>query len=909
MTLFAAGSANAALYVENTCTYNSDTNDTAWSNTSGEGWYIWPNCPDGVALANIYDLHLGDPREESFLETTRGEIQSITAYLRHPGGVGVGLEGSVQVCRLTTCGASVTSTEEATPVELTRENLQIPKDATRVVFRARCVIATCFVGEPVVLSDLVVTRNDDTPPNIAFFYEANDDGSPVSPTGSKWSNGELKYNFDYADLESYGEYFEVQIEGLRRCGSLYYDSLIVPGCQMFEAHVEAPRYFASDLEDGHHEVTLIVANRAGLTTTRSYTVKTDTTRPARPSQFQLTPRFNGWVNSRDVRIDWTNAGETLETETQSGIAGYRYDVSPMNSEDNPPVSDEDPPEVSVTEANAHSLQYRFPSTGDWEVALKTFDRAGNESDVGTVEVDIDSVRPPAPVVHPIPPINASDAINGKTIAWDSVPPPVSGICGFDWAFAAIAGFNPGEDPATPLLGGSPTQLTLTPSQVQALDEKPQKFHIRAYSCAGSGGEIAHIPVIVDRTAPSIAISPSGGTIRGDEPVSIAVQDAKSGTIQSGIATVDCEVNGDPIPCANGSQLMLGGGQRDLVVVTTDNAGNSTSADAHLNVDSSEPDGWIEAADPADPTLVRASVRDADSGIKTAVLEYKPTAGGSWTRLGDGFSSTNPTSGSIALSARIPDEGELADGGYLLRVHATDGASTSALITRRVGGEPASFQIPLRAASSLTAGLKKTSSAKSSALTRLEVAYGASPVLVGTLKRGDGSRIGGALLSIGAEQAGSPAHTVGFVTTGADGRYSWRVPSGASRTFGVRFGGSFAVRGTSAAARLRVGGKVTLTVSASVVRSMHAVHLRGKVLANGAAIPLIGKLVFLRFATTGRGSSKQTLRTDAAGRYDYSFKYRARKRAVRFTVRAISPAEPTWAYETGSSGSESFVVRP
>ncbi|MGH2959681.1 MAG: hypothetical protein ACRDKE_08750, partial [Solirubrobacterales bacterium] len=634
------------------------------------------------------------------------------------------------------------------------------------------------------------------------------------------------------------------------------------------------------------------------------------TKPGQPFQFEVSPHFNDWQGSRDVRVDWTNPGETLETETESGIAGFSYDVAPKFGGINEPTSSEDPEKVTVNEANADSVQLHLPSAGQWTVEIETFDRAGNISTAGTASINIDDARLPAADVSDIAPINIADRTSGRTLTWTPGAASVSGICSYDWAFSPIAGFNPGEDPSTPLLGDDATELILTPSQVQALSERPQRFHLRGYSCAGVPGEIAHEPLIVDFTAPSVTISPATGSLAAGEPVSISVQDTKSGTIQSGIASVTCEVGTTTVPCANGSQLQLPGGDNHLFVTAVDLAGNSTTKEAHLVVDSGPPTGWIEQSDPADPTLVRASVQDADSGVKSAQLEYRSAASSGWLKLGNGFNTDNPGNSAVGLVARIPDDGELPDGDYLLRVRATDATGRSSDISLRAGGDTAAFSIPLRAKSVLSAGLTMHSSSKGDPLARLRVGYGKMPLLVGVLRRADGTPIGGAQLDVVADQSGSPTHTIASTTTRGDGVYVVRVPVGGSRRLIVRFGGTLAARPTADEAHLRVRGKVTLKASRSSVRSMKAVHLRGTVFAKGATIPLLGKEVQLRLVVGGRRARLlDSKRTDAAGHFEFTFRHNARRGPVRFTVQAVAPVEPTWAFQEGVSKSVKFVVKP
>lgn len=910
----AACSASAATYSEYLCTGNVYTDAELDDTDTDDNWIGTSNdCPNGFSVRTQPDTTSAGPIGEFAVtesQSTFAVIQSVSLHVQRAPGIKL----SIRACRFTTCGTA-TSTDLDLDADLTLSNEnagEIPDSAVTLKIYVECVEAVCPAYSGALVSNVVVTRRDDTAPFVQVFEANVVDGEAVAlPEASKWNNDEIVWSQSWGDMESNLNYFRAGTEGVFRCYALWdpYMYFPVPECANSIQEEYLP-VTASDLEDGYHEFVVTVVNRANLSSTDSFTFKTDATNPGQPFQFEVAPHFNDWQGSRDVRVDWTNPGETVETDTQSGIAGFSYDVAPKFGGNNEPTSSEDPPKVTVNEPNAHSVQLHLPSAGQWTVEIETFDRAGNVSTAGTASINIDDARLPAADVADIAPINIADKSTGRTIAWTPGAASVSGICSYDWAFAAIAGFNPGEDPSTPLLGNDAVELNLTPSQVQSLSERPQRFHLRGYSCAGVPGEIAHEPVIVDFTAPSVTISPASGNLAADDPVSISVQDAKPGTIQSGIASVTCVVGTTNYPCANGSQIRLPGGDNHLVVTATDIAGNSTTEQADLVVDSGPPTGWIEQSDPADPTLVRATVHDADTGVRSAELEYRPAAGGSWLKLGNGFRTESPSKGAVVLSARVPDGGELADGTYLLRVRATDATGAVSFIAVRTGGDSAGFSIPLRANAVLSAGLTASSKSKGDPPARLGVDYGQMPLIVGVLRRADGSPIGGAQLDIVADQSGSPIHTVASTTTRSDGAYSVRVPPGGSRRLIVRFGGSLVARATSAEAQLRVRGKVTLKASRSTVRSKKMVYLRGTVFARGATLPLLGKEVQLRFTIGGRRSSLvKTRRTDAAGRFEFSFSYKARRRPVRFTARVIAPVEPTWAFEAGESKAVKFVVRP
>lgn len=910
--LASASSAGAASYVEAPCSGQPTDELFWWDWSGGDNWYLSDACPTGYGIYLAGDGHIGDPGFSATMDTAISQIDGISAQIFRADPDESGIEVGLKVCRNSDCSALITP-DPSGLIELQRDDsdpdVEIPAGANTVVVQAWCTLETCPGRNAVGLANLQITRSDDSPP---LFELANVDATDAPYYGPpQWKNGPLHFLLQGDDLESGLAYWRFDLAPISLCQPVRAYGIIVPDCTMLDAH--APfELNAADVPDGTHQFEVTAVNMAGLSATHSVVMKTDVTPPARPSQFKVTPRFGAWVNSRDVAIAWKNTGETAETDTESGIAGYRFDVDPDFATDNPPPDGAaDPVAQYVASPGADHLQYRFPTAGTWAISIVTVDRAGNESEAGEAYVDIDTGRLPAPDVAALEPINAQSAADGVTIDWSYPSIPVSGVCGHSFAFSGQGDFNPGEDPTKPTIAGSGTSVTLTPTQVQALAEKPQRLHIRGYSCAGIAGAIARPPVIVDFTPPAVSLAPASGIVNSTDPVLIGVIDAKAGTTQSGFASVDCAINGDPAPCSLEGGVDLVPGANHLVVTAIDHAGNSTSASADFTSDAVPPEGWFEPADPTDPTLVRATARDTGSGVASATIEYQPLGGGPWTRIGPGFVSDSPSTAPVTLSARIPDDGQLADDGYRLRLAVKDAGGSAAMVSLRSDGAQAGFTIPVRQESVVTAGLSQIKGAKAatSTTTRLMVGYGRSAQLAGRLTTRAGAPIAGAALSLTAIQQGAPPRVVASATTDAKGSYSVTIPAGATRTIVVRYAGGPVARSTSVEAKLLVAGRVSLKVSHKSVRGGKGVVLSGRVSYAGASLPLRGKVVELAFRASGGRTWKQTRRCDAAGHFSFLYSYVAKRRPVRFSVRAISTTEAGWPYETGLSPWTRFVVAP
>src|SRR5262249_47134761 len=109
------------------------------------------------------------------------------------------------------------------------------------------------------------------------------------------------------------------------------------------------------------------------------------------------------------------------------------------------------------------------------------------------------------------------------------------------------------------------------------------------------------------------------------------------------------------------------------VVTTDNAGGSTTSAtvANVRVDNTAPTGSVTA--PPAAANVRATVTvssnstDAGSGVASAVFQRSPAGAGTWTTIGTATGSPYQVSW---------DTTAVADGLYDLRVVTTDNAGLS-----------------------------------------------------------------------------------------------------------------------------------------------------------------------------------------------------------------------------------------
>jgi hypothetical protein len=321
----------------------------------------------------------------------------------------------------------------------------------------------------------------------------------------------------------------------------------------------------------------------------------------------------------------------------------------------------------------------------------------------------------------------------------------------------------------------------------------------------------------------------------------------------------------------------------------------------LYVDNAPPRAaFADHEDPADPELIRATVRDPHSGVATSSIAYRPLAGGAWREL--------PVERSGALlSARVDSSAE-PPGAYVFRVIASDVAGNQTVSTSRADGSAMVVGFPLRGRSRLRAAVGGRE--------RARVAYGSRPWLEAVLRDEDGRPVAGEDVEVVERFApGSALSPVGrTVSTDGHGRIRARLSRGPSRTVAARFDGSRRLLGADAGpVRVDVRGSARIAPLPRRVRAGRRVVFDGTVGAYGAALPK-GKLVELQvrgggirhFRTVGHA-----FRTDHRGRWRMRYRFgRFYSEPSRFVFRLRVLRERRWPYlAPTSSPPRSLVVRP
>ena len=137
-------------------------------------------------------------------------------------------------------------------------------------------------------------------------------------------------------------------------------------------------------------------------------------------------------------------------------------------------------------------------------------------------------------------------------------------------------------------------------------------------------------------------------------------------------------------------------------------------------------------------------------------------------------------------------------------------------------------------------------------------------------------------------------------TGADGRFSIRIPAGSSSR-ALRFAYSNRVGSPPVATEtltLSVRAGVTMSIAPRTASVGHSIYFSGRLL--GAPIPEGGKLLILEARSPdGSWLEFDVIRSDARGRYHASYRFKFAGPAD-YQFRVLCEAEADYPFATGGS---------
>ncbi len=347
---------------------------------------------------------------------------------------------------------------------------------------------------------------------------------------------------------------------------------------------------------------------------------------------------------------------------------------------------------------------------------------------------------------------------------------------------------------------------------------------------------------------------------------------------------------DPRPCRDlatspydlsFARTLVGDGTHMLAVTVTDPAGNSTAIERPLKIDENGPE--LSVRPPSGRTIV-VDATDRGSGLAAAQIETKSLPDGAYaavpTRIEPGRIVGQLASGSASRLALRVTAGDAAG-------HSTvvEGIPSTLAVTRAVVGRR---NRPIR-------GGRVTSS------------VGRAVTLRGTLRSRAGQPLSGRTVRITStlRRTGAGTETVGTATTSASGKFSAKVPAGASRIVRLAFDGGGGALPSARRIALRVPASSTIKASPRRVRPGGRVRFSGRLRTAGHPVPDGGKLVDLQAFDRGRWRTFDTARAQGK-KARWQASYRFGNRPGRYPIRLRIRREGAFPFDFGYS--QRVVVR-
>ena len=355
------------------------------------------------------------------------------------------------------------------------------------------------------------------------------------------------------------------------------------------------------------------------------------------------------------------------------------------------------------------------------------------------------------------------------------------------------------------------------------------------------------------------------------------------------------------------------GDWETSVWLRDSAGNAqpaTAAHVRLRYDNDSPDVVFAAVNADDPARIHVSASDASSAIASGELSLRRLSrNGSWGHWRSYPGDLEPGGFSVML-----DDEHLRDGYYQLAARAVDDAGNERSTDRTPDGSPASITLPVRLKTKLRAGKARRvrrgrhHRRRTIYRTRPRVRVGHRLRLHGRLTAPGGLPVAGASIQITSQPdlPGAAARPIATVTTSRTGRLTYLLAKGPARRLVVHYVGAAKIRSATRVVRVRVAASSTIHRSRRSVVNGEAVGFRGRL--RGGWVPAQGKLVEVQFYARGKWRTFATTRTDATGRWHYTYRFDGTRGIVRWRFRARIPREAGYPYTTGQSHRVRVTVR-
>ena len=457
---------------------------------------------------------------------------------------------------------------------------------------------------------------------------------------------------------------------------------------------------------------------------------------------------------------------------------------------------------------------------------------------------------------------------------------------------------------------------------------PDGRHTLELAVLDTGGlsAIARKDIFIDNTAPKrvdLAVSGGEGWRRRNGNFEVTwTNPAEAHAPLTGVRYRICRVG--TTECHEGAKdgaiARLGAlevpssGDWTLELWRVDEAGNGSDSDAqrapgvHLRLDTESPDLAFEPQDPDDPLRLAVKVGDSVSGVETGAIELRRKGGRAWHEV-DAHIEKGLLTGYV-------DDQRFADGPYELRAHATDYAGNTGSTDRQANGASAGLTLPVRVPTILRAGARRARVVRrtvrrggrrrtvrrrvSTLAPTLRVGIGRRITLEGRLTNPDGQPIDGASIGVSGKSAfgDNEFASLGLARTDASGRFTYRARATESRVIRFEYAGARQIRAAVRDVFLRVPASSSISVSDRRVLNGQGVRFAGRL--RGGAIPAGGKLLEVQAFFRGRWRTFSTVRSDAAGRWKFNYRFGGTSGRITYRFRVVIPHEGGYPFDTGHS---------
>jgi hypothetical protein len=300
------------------------------------------------------------------------------------------------------------------------------------------------------------------------------------------------------------------------------------------------------------------------------------------------PNSYGW-NNGNVAITVTAEDE----EGGSGIKSIFYKIGTRS-----PV-EVGAAQLSISQGGrVATYSLTISDEGTQNLGFWAVDQAGNESEHQTLTVRIDQTRPT---------ISGSRSPGPNSYGWNNADVTVSFNCSD--SLSGIA--------------------SCTGQQRVSREGSGQSVTGEAVDKAGNSATATVSNINIDKTQPSISLSPSGGTYKDSVTFSWSASDGLSG-----LASCSVYVNGSRVSSNSSGSYTLSPGTHSVEVRAEDKAGNSRSVSVGYTVERKKP-AYFDITDLSAPS--RANVGDSvsisatvrNTGEERGTQDIKLYIDGSW----------------------------------------------------------------------------------------------------------------------------------------------------------------------------------------------------------------------------------------------------------------------------------------